>query len=106
MDAYQHPRSRDGAAQHVSNLPKGPSRGPGDSRVIDYLKRVVESGTKESSHRFALVVATLTFAVSVLGLTVAAICGKDVADALWPVSLGLAGAAGYAFATGKAKEAA
>ena len=72
--------------------------------MIQFLRSVIEEGTQASSKRFVLVAATLTLCPATIGLTVAAILGHQVAEALWAVTTPLAGMAGVAYVGGKAAE--
>lgn len=71
---------------------------------MTYLRSIIDSGSGASSKRFALVVAVLTLAPATIGLTIAAIMGHQVAEALWAVTTPLAGMAGVAYVGGKAAE--
>lgn len=75
--------------------------------MLAYLRRVVAHGSEESSKRFSLVVATLTFAVCNILVAIGAMLGKEGApEAAWAFSIALAGMAGYSYTRGVAAEAA
>lgn len=74
--------------------------------MLAYLRRVIAQGTEESSKRFALVVATLTFAFCDILCAIAVLLDKPGApEAAWAFSIPLAGMAGYSYARGVAVEA-
>lgn len=68
-----------------------------------YLREVIAGGTSASSHRFALVVASVSLGVSTVILSIAACCGQDVALALGAVTVPLGGLGGFVY--GKAQPA-
>lgn len=73
--------------------------------MLAYLRRVIAQGTEESSRRFAVVVATLVFSLCDLMLC-AGIAGGYAqaggAEAVWGISIALAGMAGYSYTRGPA----
>lgn len=77
-------------------------------KMLEYLRKVIARGTAESSRRFSAVVATLAFAAALLilclGQVIVALVGYDIGfgEAIWGVSIGLAGLAGYAYTVGPA----
>ena len=75
--------------------------------MLGYLRRVISHGSEESSKRFSLVVATLTFAVCNVLVAIGAMLGRNGApEAAWAFSIALAGMAGYSYTRGVAAEAA
>lgn len=66
-----------------------------------YLREVIAGGTAASSHRFALVVASVSLGVSTIILSIAACFGQDVALALGAVTVPLGGLGGFVY--GKAQ---
>jgi len=77
--------------------------------MLAYLRRVIAQGTEESSRRFALVAAALTFSVAILSLTGGAMVAlargmgtAGLAEALWPLCLSFGALAGVAYTRGPA----
>lgn len=76
--------------------------------MLSYLRRVIAQGTEESSRRFAVVVATLVFGVCDLMLCAGIAIGwaqTGGAEAVWGISIALAGMAGYSYTRGPAPNA-
>ena len=79
--------------------------------MLAYLRRVIATGTEESSRRFALVAAALTFSVAILSLTAGAMVAlaqglgtAGLAEALWPLCLSFGALAGVAYTRGPAPD--
>lgn len=73
--------------------------------MIAYLRRVIAQGTEESSRRFAVVVATLVFSACDLilcGGIAGGVATTGAAEAVWGISIALAGMAGYSYTRGPA----
>lgn len=73
--------------------------------MLAYLRRVIAQGTEESSRRFAVVVATLVFSLCDLMLCAGIASGyaqAGAAEAVWGISIALAGMAGYSYTRGPA----
>ena len=67
-----------------------------------YLQAVISNADSASSHRFALVVASISLGLSTVLLSVAACAGQNVDIALGMVSAPLAGLGGFVY--GKAQQ--
>lgn len=73
---------------------------------MSWLREAISDSTTRlaSSKRLAMLIATTALAISVVGLTVAAILGHPVATELVAVSVPLAGLGGYSYVNGKQAE--
>lgn len=79
--------------------------------MLAYLRRVIATGTEESSRRFSLVGAALTFSAGILMLCAGAMVGlalgnapAGLAEALWPLCLSYGALAGVAYVRGPAPQ--
>lgn len=68
--------------------------------MMAWIKEVLSASGDASSKRVAMLIATVSLALALLGLIGAAFAGRDVAAALWAVTIPLAGLGGYSYVGG------
>lgn len=65
-----------------------------------WIREILDPTSTQSSKRLAMLIATVSLAVSTIILSIAAVMGKPVAEALAAVSIPLAGLGGYSYVQG------
>lgn len=74
---------------------------------MNWLREAINDSTtgKASSKRIAMLAGAGSMSIAVITLSAAALFGYEVANALWAVTIPLAGLGGYSYVNGKLAEA-
>lgn len=74
---------------------------------MSWIREAINDGRtgKASSKRIVMLIGASSMSIAVIILSVASLFNKDVAAALWAVTIPLAGLGGYSYVNGKLAEA-